>query len=147
MDFASPAQRACYERVAGLLRELYGEGLMVDATTPSFGVRVGSAWVNVWVRPGAAGGPVVITRAWLVTGTDLTPDFLHHLLSEAAKPAFAAYGLDAGDDVYLEHSLPGEGVTLPQVRASVEAVAAEADRADDMIVARFGGIRMTDKRV
>ena len=147
MDFVSPAQRACYERVAGFLRELYGERLLVDTTAPSFGLRSGSAWINVWVRPGPSTGPVVTIRAWLVTGTDPTPDFLHHLLSEPARPVFGAYGLDASGDVYLEHSLLGEGVTLDQVRASVESVAAEADRADDRIVARFGGIRMTDQRV
>jgi hypothetical protein len=147
MEFASPTQQACYERVAGYLREIYGERLVVDGASPAFGVREGSAWVNVSIRAPRDGGPVVVTRAWVVGGTDLTPAFLHSLLAESGRPELGAYGLDGDDDVYLEHALPGQDVTLEQVRASVTAVALEADRADDAIVARFGGIRMTDKRV
>jgi len=146
MDFTSPGQHACYDQVAEYLRQLYGERLVVDGMSPAFGVREGSAWINVWVRSTSGGTPVVITRAWLVSGTDLTADFLHHLLTEGGRPALGAFGLDGADDVYLEHSLPGEGITLEQMRASVTTIAAEADRADDAIVARFGGIRMTDKR-
>lgn len=147
MTTMSAALRTCHEKVESMLRGLYGARLLVDEATPAFGLRQGSVFVNIAVRSGANDAPVVVTRAWLVTGTEPTQEFLHHLLSDAGRPPLGAYGLDANDDVYLEHAVSGEDITLAGLRASVESVASEGDRADDVIVARFGGIRMTDKRV
>lgn len=147
MEFATPAQRTCYEQVGAFLRQVYGERLVSDAGQPAYGLREGSAWVNIRVGVDPGGAPVVAIRAWLVSGTDLTPEFLYHLVAEASRPPVGAYGLDAQGDLFLEHVLPGEGLTLAQLRQSVDGIAGEADRADDAIVARFGGIRMTDKRV
>jgi len=142
----SAAFEACRARVAEGLRALYGDRVVVDERGPSYGVRVGSVWVNVWVRADESGAPTVTTRAWLVEGAELTAELLHHLLVDANRPPFGAFGLDSRDVVFVEHALPGEGATAAQIRASVASVAAFADRTDDAIVARFGGIRMTDKR-
>ena len=136
----------CQARVAAALSTLFGDAVVSDTGTGVFGVRVGSAWVNVAVRAGSGGEPVVTTRAWLVGGTDLTPEFLYHLAAERNRPPFGALGLDDRDAVFVEHSMPGEGISEAQVRSVVKAVADYADQTDDEIVARFGGIRMTDKR-
>jgi hypothetical protein len=132
--------------VAEALRELYGDAVAVDAERGAFGFRAGSAWVNVWVRPGDAGMPTVTIRAWLVEGTELSPEFLRHLLGDDQRPPFGSFGLDERDVVFVEERLPGDGITTSQLRTAVATLAEFADRADDAIVARFGGIRMTDRR-
>jgi hypothetical protein len=146
MDPQAPARIACRELVAGHLRSIFGERLVVDERSGSFGIREGSAWVTVRVDGGSDDAPLVVTRAFLVSGAEPSQEFLHFLLAEDGRPPVGAYGLDARDDVFLEHAVPGDGITAAQVRASVQGIAEAADRADDAIVARFGGIRMTDPR-
>lgn len=136
---------ACVALVEAALRELVGDRLAADAAAGAFGFREGSAWLTVSVRA-ADSGPVIATRSWLVEGAEPTPELLHHLLVEADRPPFGAFGMDAREVVFVEHVMPGDGASGAQVGAVVRALAAFADRADDELVARFGGIRMTDPR-
>jgi hypothetical protein len=142
----SAALERCRSLVEAALRELVGERLVADAAAGVFGFREGSAWLTVTVRPAPDGEPQIATRSWLVDGAEPTQELLHHLLLEADRPPFGAFGIDAREVVFLEHVLPGTGADPAQVRTVVAALAAFADRADDELVARFGGIRMTDPR-
>jgi hypothetical protein len=139
------ALSACRATVDAALRELVGDRLAADPDGGTFGFREGSAWVTVTVRPGSD-GPLITTRSWLVDGAEPTQELLHHLLVEASRPPLGAFGLDARGVVFVEHVMPGEGATPVQVRTIARAIAAFADRSDDELVARYGGIRMTDPR-
>jgi len=142
----SGSVEACRSMVEAALRDLVGDRLLADAGTGVFGFREGSAWVTVAVQAPDGGEPVIATRSWLVEGAEPTPELLHHLLVDAARPPFGAFGMDAREVVFVEHVMPGDGAGAAQVQAVARALAAFADRADDELVARFGGIRMTDPR-
>lgn len=146
VEFATDAQRSCHERIAPLMRELFGPAVVVDDSTPSFGMRVGSAWVTTRIT--ASGNDATIeTRSWLVTGAELSADLLRFLLLANGEQRLGAFGIGADDDIFFAHAIDGSECSGQALRASILAVADAADRYDDLIVARFGGIRMTDRRV
>lgn len=145
MDFKTPAQQGIYEKVASLVRELFGEMASPRDDRPSFGIRMGSAWVQTWVSAWGDDDATITTRAWLTTGTELTVDFARYLLNANDDMRFGAFGIDKDGDSFFEHTILGSTATKVELKASILAVATTSDEYDDEIVSRFGGTRMADR--
>lgn len=145
MEFSSEAQKACYERIQPMMKELFGEFAMTNANLPQFGIRVGSALVTVTVYPWGDNDAVLQVHAWVVTNVEMTPDLMHFLLQENNQMRFGAFGLDKEDDIYFEHTIVGSTCDKQELRASVMAVLNIADEYDDKIVAKWGGQRALDR--
>lgn len=146
MEFKTDAQKAAYERILAMTRELFGELVQLREDQPGFGVSYGSAWVQTWVSAWGDDDASVTTRSWIVTGAELTQELCHDLLRRNDDVRFGAFGVDSDGDVFFEHTIVASTVTKDQLKASVMSVLRTADQADDEIVGRFGGIRMTDKK-
>ncbi|MEO0080481.1 MAG: YbjN domain-containing protein [candidate division WOR-3 bacterium] len=145
MEFKTDAQRRVYEKIAPWLRELFGELVKPFDEVPIFGIIWGSTATRVAVMPWGDDDATITTRAWVVTGTELTPEFLKYLLRENDRMRFGAFCIDGDGDVFFEHTIVGSTCDKEELKASIFAVATTADRYDDEIVSRFGGQRMLDK--
>ena len=146
MEFKTPAQQAIYEKVGPLMKELFGEMVSTRDDRPTFGVRMGSAWVQTWVSAWGDDDATITTRAWLTTGTELTVDLARYLLNANDEMRFGAFGIDKDGDTFFEHTILGSTATKAELKASLLAVAGTSDDYDDEIVSRFGGIRMADRQ-
>jgi len=145
MQFETPAQQACYEKVAPWMKELFGEFAHFRKDVPAIGVFIGSAFAQVVVFPWGEDDATITTRAYVVTGAELTPDLLHYLLRENADMRFGAFGVDDDGDIFFEHTIVGSTCDKEELKASVMGVVMTADRYDDEIVARWGGQRALDQ--
>ncbi|OGF14511.1 MAG: hypothetical protein A2W00_04905 [Candidatus Eisenbacteria bacterium RBG_16_71_46] len=145
MNFATDAQRVCYEKVAGLIKEMFGEMAAVHPDQPSFGLRMGSALAQVVVHPWGKDDATVSTRSYVVIGAEVTPELMRYLLRKNDEFRFGAFGLDSEGDIFFEHSIVGSGCDKNELRACVLAVAQTADEYDEEIVSRWGGQRALDK--
>ena len=74
MEFENPAQKACYEKVAGFMKELFGEFAQAREDAPVFSVLMGSAWAQIVVLPWGNDDATIATRAYVVRGAELVPD-------------------------------------------------------------------------
>uniref|UniRef100_A0A7C4GG03 YbjN domain-containing protein n=1 Tax=candidate division WOR-3 bacterium TaxID=2052148 RepID=A0A7C4GG03_UNCW3 len=145
MEFETQAQKKVYEKIAPWMRELFGQFATAHESAPVFGVVFGSTIAHVAVFPWGDDDATITTRAWVVTGTELTPDFMKFLLLQNDKMRFGAFLVDSDGDVFFEHTIVGSTCDKEELKASVLAVAATADRYDDEIVQRWGGQRMLDR--
>jgi hypothetical protein len=145
MEFKTPSQQAIYEKLVPLMKDLFGEMSKARDDRPTFGVRMGSAWVQTWVAAWGDDDATITTRAWLTTGTELTVDLARYLLQLNDDMRFGAFGIDKDGDTFFEHTILGSTVSKAELKASVMAVAETADEYDDEIVSRFGGTRMVDR--
>jgi len=145
MDFETQAQRECYERVAPWVTELFGGSVLRKPDRPILGVMHGSAFAQVGVFPWGDDDTIITTRAYVVTGTELTADLMRYLLGENAGMRFGAFGVDDEGDIIFEHSIVGSTCDQKELEASVIHVARTADEYDDRIVARWGGERALDQ--
>jgi hypothetical protein len=143
IQFKSEAQRACHEQVSKWMKEIFGELAASRNDAPLFGVALGSAFAQVAVLPWGQDDAVICTRAYVVTGAEMTPELIHYLLRQNASMGFGAFGLD--DDVFFDHTIVGSTCSKNELKASVVAVVGTADRLDDEIVARWGGQRALDR--
>ncbi|UCF19397.1 MAG: YbjN domain-containing protein [Gemmatimonadota bacterium] len=144
MQFETLPQKECYERVAPWVNELFGGSVLRKPDVPILGVMHGSAFAQVGVFPWA-GDAIITTRAYVVTGAEVTPDLLRFLLRENAGMHFGAFGLDDDGDIIFEHSIVGSTCDQKELEASVVAVVRTADDYDDQIVERWGGQRALDQ--
>ena len=145
MEFRSAAQKACYEKVAPWMKELFGEFVMLRTDAPAMAVVIGSAVAQVGVIPWGNDDATVNTRAYVVTGAEATSELMHFLLRETDNMRFGGFGLDSDDDVFFEHAIVGSSCDKAELKASVMAVVVTADQYDDKIVARWGGQRALDR--
>jgi hypothetical protein len=145
MEFATAAQKACYDKVASWMKELFGELVLMRDDAPVMGVMMGSALATVAVWPWGDDDATITTRAYVVTGAELTPDLMRYLLQKNADMRFGAFGVDKDGDILFEHSIVGSSCDKAELKASVLAVLVTADRYDDEIVARWGGERALDR--
>jgi hypothetical protein len=144
MKFKTDTQKACYDRVARWMKELFGELAVVGEESPVFFVNMGSAVVHVVVFAWNDDDATITARAYLVRGAELTVDLLKYLLRENADMRFGAFGIDDDGDILFEHTIRGSTCEKEELKASVMAVLAVADKYDDEIVARWGGLRALD---
>jgi hypothetical protein len=145
MEFATDAQRECFEKVRNLMRELFGEFAVPRDDSPLIGVMLGSALAQTGVYPWGEDDAVVCTRAWVVLNVELTPELMRYLLLKNNAMRFGAFGIDDVDDIFFEHSIVGSTCDKAELKASVMAVVTTADQYDDEIVQRWGGERAMDR--
>jgi type III secretion system-like peptide-binding chaperone len=145
MIFENDAQKATYEMILPWMQEMFGEFVGKRMEIPEFGVRVGSAFAQTAIYPMGDDDSVISTRAYVVTGVDLTPDLMHFLLRENDRMTFGAFGIDQDGDIFFEHTIVGSTCDKPELKTSVSSVVLIADEYDDLIVEKWGGERAIDR--
>ncbi len=145
MEFATEAQRQCFEKVQPWVTELFGGSVLRNPEKPLLGVMQGSAFAQVGVFPWADDDAIITTRSYVVTGVELTSDLMRFLLVENGGMHFGAFGVDDDGDIFFEHSIVGSTCDRKELESSVTAVVRTADDYDDQIVARWGGQRALDQ--
>jgi hypothetical protein len=144
MLFTTPAQQACYEKVAPWISELFGGDATPRAEEPVFDVKMGSAVAEVGVFPWKEEESVISARARVVHGVELSADLLQYLLRQNSVIRFGAFGIESDNEVFFQHSIVGSTCDKPELEATVRSVGSLADRYDDQIRNRWGGQRAVD---
>lgn len=145
LGFANTVQEACYERVADILREAFGQLLIVDPDRPAFRLSHGSSAVDVTVYP-VGPGAFVHLRALVVHGARRDQALAEKLLQQNAVLLRGAFGLEADGDIVFVHSMAAPAVTDEELRESVVAMLGVADHWDDIIKSGWGGLVTADRR-
>ena len=145
MEFETPAVQKCYEKIAPMIKEIFGEFAWPYPNEPAFNIAIGSAYVTIKVNSWGTDDATIMTYAWVVTGAETTQDLMRHLLSENFDLRFGAFGMDPQGDIVLQHSIAGSTCDKEDLKASAMAIVHVADRADDEIIAKFGGQRGIDR--
>lgn len=145
MEFETQAQKECYEKVLPWVTELFGGSVLRKTEVPVLGIMHGSAFAQIGVFPWGDDDAFITTRAYVVTGADLTPELMRFLLLENTGMRFGAFGVDDVGDIIFEHSIVGSTCDQKELESSVIHVARTADEYDDQIVARWGGERALDQ--
>ncbi len=145
MKFDSPAQEECYKKILPWMQEMFTDFVGKRMEVPEFGVRVGSAFAQTAIYPMGEDDSVISTRAYVVTGAELTADLMHFLLRENDRMTFGAFGVDEDGDVFFEHTIVGSTCDQPELKTSVSSVVLIADEYDDLIVEKWGGQRAIDR--
>jgi hypothetical protein len=144
IEFDSESQEACYRRVARFLQGSFGDQVWTSPQRPYFVLRQGSAAATVDIQAWE-GESVVKTWSLVVTDIKPTPDLYEYLLRLNAEQQFGAFALDPDNDIVLSHTIIGDTLDPEELHSSVKAIARSADRYDDEIVQRFGGLRAKDR--
>ncbi|GIU80956.1 MAG: YbjN domain-containing protein [Acidobacteria bacterium] len=144
MEFATTAQKNCYEKIAPWLKELFGELAVAHDDAPIFGVTIGSAIANVIVMPWSQDDATITVVSNVVSDVELTPDLMQYLLNQNVNMRFGGFGADNNGNIFFQHTIVGSTCDKEELKASVIAVAMTADQYDDEIVARWGGRRALD---
>lgn len=145
MQFQTSAQEACYHKVALWMQELFGKFPCARQDIPGLGLFMGSALVEVLILPWGEEDAVINTRAYVVTGAELTADLMRFLLEQNSNMIFGAFGIDAKGDILFEHSIVGSTCDKKELESSVNAVLEVSDEYDDQLVERWGGKRALDR--
>jgi len=145
MEFKTAAQKECYEKISPWMKEIFGDFLSTREDMPVLSVMVGSAYASLGVSPWGENDAVITTRAYVVTGVELTEELMLYLLQENDRMRFGAYGVDKDKDIFFEHAIVGSTCDKEELKASAMAVILTADDEDDKIIARWGGQRAVDR--
>jgi hypothetical protein len=145
MQFQNKAQEEVYTRVGRFMKELFGDMVFVRDDAPIYGIRFGSAFIQVSVYPWGDADSTITTRAYVVYGAELTPELMKFLLRKNEEMRFGAFGIDGEGDIEFEHTIVGATCQKEELKASVYTVMKVADQLDDEIVAKWGGQRALDK--
>jgi len=145
MEFKTAAQQTCYEKTLALMKELFGEMVLIRDDVPLMGLIQGTALVHVGVHPWGDDDAVICARSYVVFGADTTPDLMQYLLRKNDEMRFGAFGLDSDNDIFFEHAIVGSTCDKQELRATAMAVLGTADLHDDEIVARWGGETARDR--
>lgn len=145
MEFVTPVQDACYQRIKPWMEELFAEGLVVFEDEPLFIVNLGSAVASTRVVPWQDHEALIVTRSYVVSDIEITPELSYFLLRENNGIYFGRFAYDGEDDIVFEHSLVGSSCDLIELKHSVTTVVRLADEYDDEIVTRWGGQRALDR--
>lgn len=145
MLFQTPAQEACYDKIALWMQELFGKFPCARQDIPGLGLLMGSALVEVLVFPWGENDAIINTRSYVVTGADITPELMRFLLEENTSMIFGAFGIDANNDILFEHTIVGSTCDKKELESSVKAVLEVADDYDDRLVEKWGGQRALDR--
>ncbi len=144
MDFQTEAQRECYEQVAVLARELFGDMVHVREEKPTFGVSYGSALINFGVMPWGDDDAMVEVWSWAVTKLEGDAELWKFLLTENFRFRLGAFSIDADGDVFFKWGMPAAAVSKESLKAGVLLIASTVDEYDDTIRSRWGGERASD---
>ena len=134
MEFSTPAQEQCYERIAAWIPELFGESATARPDEPVWDIRVGSSVTELGVFPWKQDESVVSARAVVVRNVKFGPELLQYLLRQNSVMRFGGFGIESDNEIYFLYSLVGSTCDRPELEASVRAVSSMADHYDDEIV-------------
>jgi len=84
MEFATPVVQQCHERIAPLMKELFGEFAQASEEYPMFSISMGSAYIQIAINPWDDDNATVQAWAWVVTGAEITADLMRYLLSRSS---------------------------------------------------------------
>lgn len=143
MQFATQAQKDCYEKVNRWITDMFGEITAADTDRPMFVIPYRSAMVSVTVNPWSDHA-VINTKAFVVTGGNITPELMRYLLCINASMRFGAFGIDTEGEIIFEHNIVGSTCDREELTASIVQVMQVADSYDDKIVEFCGGRRAID---
>lgn len=145
MKFETAAQQVCYEQILPWMNELFGETVLILDDEPVFINNFGSAVSSTKIMPWGDEEALIVTRAYVVTNIEITPDLTYYLLRENDGIYFGRFALDSENDIVFEHSLVGSTCDKAELQNSVMSVIEFADAYDDEIVVRWGGQRALDR--
>jgi hypothetical protein len=145
IKFETDAQRAAYERVADLMTQMFGEMAWQAPDEPSFSMTIGSAVVTLRVERLGDDDAFVNSYSWVVTGVEKSPELYLYLLRENLDFRFGAFGVDDEGDIMFRYGIVGSSVDKEELRAAALAVAQTADKYDDEIIAKYGGMSAKDR--
>lgn len=145
MEFQTDAHKEVYEKINPWIKELFGAFVFPREDAPIFSVMVGSALAQVGVSAWGQDDATITTRAYVVTGCELTQELMLFMLKENDKMRFGAFGVDQENDIFFEHTIVGSTSDKEEIKASVMAVILTADEYDDKIIAQWGGQRALDR--
>jgi|YNPBryantNP2012_1023418.scaffolds.fasta_scaffold00832_9 hypothetical protein len=147
MEFKTEAQRNTYDTVVKFAKELFGEAnLRFPDESPVIILDYPgtSTLVFISIYPWRDDSSVIEARGLVTRGTELAPDLLLYLLKENIDFRFGGFAVDGDGDIWFLHSIVGPTCDKEELKATVSAVVATADKFDDEIVARWGGRRLVD---
>ena len=146
MIFENEEQEKTYKTIEPWVEEI-AAGLQCEKLEdiPEFRLQLGSALAQTAVYPMGDDDAVISTRAYVVTGVDLTPDLMHFLLRENDRMTFGAFGIDQDGDIFFEHTIVGSTCDKIELKTSLSSVVLIADEYDDLIVEKWGGKRAIDR--
>ena len=154
LQFDSQTQEITYQKVADYLNSsrLFKDSMRAIADRPKFDLLYESTMVEVEVLPWEVhpwdDSDMAIVRACscVTIGTEMDTQLMHYLLSENRHMQFGAFQLDDSNNiVFSESVVGGESLDLVELQTCILCVAAIADTYDDIIAARFGGLRAIDR--
>lgn len=153
IQFANSVQELTYRKVADYLStsRLFKDALRVVGDRPKFDLIYESTVVEVevlaWeVHPWEASELAIVRATSCVTvGSTVDSELMHYLLLENRRMRFGAFHLDDANQVqFAESVLGGESMDLRELQTCILSVATIANTYDDLIAARFGGLRAVD---
>lgn len=145
MEFQSSAQKECYDRISPWVYALFGGDVLTFGDEPLFIINFGSAVASTRVTPWEQDDALIITRSYVVTDLEVTPELTYYLLRENNGIRFGRFALDSENDIVFEHSLVGSTCDQIELQYSVTTVTKVADNYDDEIARRWGGKRALDR--
>jgi hypothetical protein len=125
------------------MRELFGEFAKPSDKEPTWGISVGSTYVQVGVYARGDNDAYVSVWSWCVLGAEKSPELMAYLLKLNVTMRFGGFGMDDAGDILFKHAIKGT-CDKDQLKNTVNAVLYTADDEDDKIVARWGGRRAND---
>jgi hypothetical protein len=144
VQFENEAQRQCYERVKGYMRQMFGEQVAVDPDTPQLRLGMGSALIGVMV--GARDDHAVVSViSYPITEVEPSLELYQYLLHQNSQMYYAAFGIDDANDITLGHDLYGDTLDKEELEWALAAVAGVSDQYDDEIKQRWGGKRAIER--
>jgi len=145
MEFKTAPQKEIYEKITPWVKEIFGTFVVQREDTPAFVITVGTAMAQVGVFPWGEDDATLTTRSYVITGAELVPDLMEFLLHENDRMRFGAFGIDDDKDIFFEHALLGSTCDKEELKSSVMAVVYTADKYDDLIHEKWGGLRAEDR--
>lgn len=147
MQFQTPVQQACYEKIRPWMTELFESAVSPHTDSePIFVINFGSATAYTEVVPWGENEAIIVTRSWVVTDIEVSADLMQYLLRENDSLYFGRFALDEQGEIVFEHSLVGSTCDQQELKTSVITVVRFADEYDDKIVTRWGGQRALDRK-
>ncbi len=148
MGFSPRKGKNVSDRLADMLFEIFGKEEVRRSGRDSFAMRRGSAFVRIRAVPFADGRTAVCVSACVVSKASFSEELMVQLLSQNVDNTFGAFGAkireDGLVDIYLRHDIIADTLDEGELENSVDIIADAADRFDDELVARYGGLRMKD---
>ena len=147
MTTLSPIQQKTLDKVSTWIQEFFSHVPWEPLDDEhGFGLFMGSAWVEVAVRPWKE-DTVINVSSNVVSGAKVDRELLQFLLNENDDLVFGAFSMNGAGDIIFQHTIVGPTCDPEELQASVDAVLEVADEYDDRIVEKWGGQRALDKPV